>query len=309
MSKEVIQAKNALSISTEEMVHQAKAIQEVMRALFVEGEHYGKIPGTAKVTLLKSGAEKIQLMFRLSSTYEVHKVDMPNGHREYMVMASVSDQSGRLLSQGVGVCSTMESKYRWRKADNYEITDQTIPRDAKDRKAHYRKQGYGMQKIDGAWYWVRYLEGARQENPDIADVYNTVIKMAKKRALVDATLTATAASDIFTQDVDDMESREDAWRAHAAHEEPQPEQPGHQPQPQPQPQNGEGQHPKRRIISEDAEKYLRAIPDDVAAKIRARGWKPSEVLKWAKYGEHGEMDHDDMRSYFGDEPQPGPADA
>ena len=41
------------------------------------------------------------------------------------------------------------------------------------------------------------------ENPDLADVYNTVLKIAKKRAHVDASLTATAASDIFTQDMED----------------------------------------------------------------------------------------------------------
>ncbi len=48
-------------------------------------------------------------------------------------------------------------------------------------------------------------EVGRKENPDIADTYNTVLKMAKKRAFVDASLTATAASDIFTQDVEDMD--------------------------------------------------------------------------------------------------------
>jgi hypothetical protein len=37
-----------------------------------------------------------------------------------------------------------------------------------------------------------------------ADVANTVLKMAKKRAQIDLTLTATAASDIFTQDVEDI---------------------------------------------------------------------------------------------------------
>ncbi len=37
------------------------------------------------------------------------------------------------------------------------------------------------------------------------DVVNTVMKMAKKRALVDAVLTATRSSDIFTQDIDEME--------------------------------------------------------------------------------------------------------
>lgn len=37
-------------------------------------------------------------------------------------------------------------------------------------------------------------------------VINTVLKMAKKRALVDAVLSATRSSSIFTQDVEDMES-------------------------------------------------------------------------------------------------------
>lgn len=37
------------------------------------------------------------------------------------------------------------------------------------------------------------------------NIANTILKMAKKRALVDAVLTSTAASDIFTQDVEDMQ--------------------------------------------------------------------------------------------------------
>jgi uncharacterized protein with GYD domain len=50
----------------------------------------------------------------------------------------------------------------------------------------------------------RYRGG--QENPDIADVYNTVLKIAKKRAHIDATLTVTGAADLFTQDlIDDDE--------------------------------------------------------------------------------------------------------
>ena len=40
----------------------------------------------------------------------------------------------------------------------------------------------------------------------LADVYNVVLKQAKKRALVDAVLTATAASDLFTQDLEDLSS-------------------------------------------------------------------------------------------------------
>jgi hypothetical protein len=61
--------------------------------------------------------------------------------------------------------------------------------------------GYTVKKEDGTWWICEKIE--KQENPDIADVYNTVLKIAKKRALVDATLTATAASDIFTQDLEE----------------------------------------------------------------------------------------------------------
>ena len=50
----------------------------------------------------------------------------------------------------------------------------------------------------------RSRNGGKAENPDIADTYNTVLKMAKKRAHVDAIITVTAASDIFTQDVEDL---------------------------------------------------------------------------------------------------------
>src|SRR5690606_20296729 len=44
----------------------------------------------------------------------------------------------------------------------------------------------------------------KQVRTDPADVANTVLKMAKKRAQIDMTLTALAASDIFTQDIEDL---------------------------------------------------------------------------------------------------------
>ena len=65
------------------------------------------------------------------------------------------------------------------------------------------KTGFSTKKNDsGKWMIVRAGEKVEHDNP--ADYYNTVLKMAKKRAHVDAVLTATAASDIFTQDVEDM---------------------------------------------------------------------------------------------------------
>lgn len=46
----------------------------------------------------------------------------------------------------------------------------------------------------------------RIPNPEIADVVNTIQKMAQKRALVAATLIATSASEFFTQDIEDADS-------------------------------------------------------------------------------------------------------
>lgn len=49
----------------------------------------------------------------------------------------------------------------------------------------------------------------RYKNQDAANVANTLLKMAKKRALIDATLSATRASGLFTQDLEDMDHDSD----------------------------------------------------------------------------------------------------
>lgn len=48
-----------------------------------------------------------------------------------------------------------------------------------------------------------YQDGTEREN--LADVYNTTLQMAQKRAFVRAIRCCTAASDIFTQDIEDMD--------------------------------------------------------------------------------------------------------
>jgi hypothetical protein len=52
--------------------------------------------------------------------------------------------------------------------------------------------------------WNGKVEQKQQVRTNPADVANTILKMAKKRGLVDAILTVTAASDIFTQDIEDL---------------------------------------------------------------------------------------------------------
>ncbi len=56
------------------------------------------------------------------------------------------------------------------------------------------------RKIDGKWWVFHRIE---HDNP--SDYFNTALKIAKKRSLVDVVLTATAASDVFSHEVESVE--------------------------------------------------------------------------------------------------------
>jgi hypothetical protein len=58
----------------------------------------------------------------------------------------------------------------------------------------------------------------RYKNQDAANIANTILKMAKKRALIDATLSATRASGLFTQDLEDMDLERTEKQEHERHE-------------------------------------------------------------------------------------------
>jgi hypothetical protein len=184
------------SFSVQSIKDHMDQIHKLMETVMKEDEHYGVIPGTKKKSLYKQGAEKLSMMFRLSPEYKIENIDLGEGHREVRTSVKIIHiPTQTIIAEGVGSCSTMESKFRYRNIA--EDTGEEIPKDSKERKAFYKSQGLGMKKINGTWCWVKFQV---VENPDIADVYNTVLKMSKKRAHIDGILTATAASDIFTQD-------------------------------------------------------------------------------------------------------------
>jgi hypothetical protein len=183
-----------------------------MKEVMKEGEHYGIIPGCGdKPALLKPGAEKLNLTFRMSPTYKVERIEMSGGHREYVVTCVLSSiGSNVVLGEGVGSCSTMEAKYRYRTGPK-ESTGKPVPKGYWDaRKSDPSKaqallggKGFSTMK-DDTGNWVISVQGEKVEHDNPADYYNTILKMAKKRAHVDAVLTVTAASDIFTQDIEDF---------------------------------------------------------------------------------------------------------
>ena len=173
-------------------------MQRTLRELLVDGTDYGVIPGTrGKPTLLKPGAEKVRLAFALADTYDIERdTDVEYPHRGYEVKCLIADQQGIVVASGVGYCATMESRYRWRWVGDRDIPANVDPGQILTRRRSSRNGGE----------YTQY----RIENADPADQYNTVLKIAKKRALVDAMLSIAALSEIFTQDVEDMAQNVDA---------------------------------------------------------------------------------------------------
>jgi len=176
------------------------------------GVHYGLIPGCGnKPTLLQPGAQILGVTFGIYADPTETIVDMPNGHREVRVKVAMRRlDTDDVVAYGMGSCSTMESKYRFRKGDA-EVTDQQVPKAYWDAKKVDPKKaqdliggaGYGTKKVDGAWFITKGTS-EKVENTNPAEYYNTVGKIAFKRAYVHGTINATACSDIFTQDIEDM---------------------------------------------------------------------------------------------------------
>lgn len=175
-----------------------KQVQAVVKELLVDGVDYGIIPGTGnKPALLKPGAEKLRLAFRFIDDYEI--IDDPQvawPHKGHTAICKVTDMDGNRVATGVGYCTTLESKYKWRNVHENDIEHLGLIRE--ELKASRRKSRNGG-------YYTQY----QRENPDIADEYNTCVKMAKKRSLVDAMLSIGALSELFTQDVEDTRGNRD----------------------------------------------------------------------------------------------------
>lgn len=129
--------------------------QMVVQNTLKANHDYGVIPGTSKPTLLKPGAEKIQMLFGVTSEYEVTEriQDYDKGFFAFTVVCRIYKNDMK-ITEGVGHCNTREKKY---------------------------------------------------VNQDPYTLANTCLKMAKKRAQIDATLTIASLSEVFTQDMEDLQ--------------------------------------------------------------------------------------------------------
>lgn len=180
-----------------------QAIYRLMSEVMVRDQDYGIMPGAKKPSLYKPGSEKILSMFKLSVDVLVEEITPTSNigrWDEYRVRVYVTVKemgSGRFIGKGIGECSSFEEKYMWRAVSG--------PLEA----AYYHNISPDLcrTKFKQEWHDRRPTGKELSESQvrvPTADRMNTVLKMAKKRAQIDATLTATAASAIFTQDLEDI---------------------------------------------------------------------------------------------------------
>ena len=179
----------------EEGLKTIKRFQAMVKRLLTPNVDYGVIPGTKKPTLLKPGAEKIIKLMQLSDSYQIlsKEEDYQKPFFAFTVKCQLkSYSSGKLMSEGMGQCNSNESKYRYR-----WVFDNQLPAGFDRETAHIKTVGRGQ-------VYVMY----RIDNDDICSQVNTILKMAEKRAKVDAALSAGRLSELFTQDIEDMTDTE-----------------------------------------------------------------------------------------------------
>jgi hypothetical protein len=201
MTKQVSVAVQQHAGQIADVISMKATVQDVLKSQMQEDVHYGKIPGTGdKPTLLKSGAEMLRMVFNMSTICEATDVTVDTddkGHKTYEICMHILNKDGIKVATGLGTCSTLESKYKYRS----QLTDRTVPSEYWNErdKALLGGPQYSPKKVKGKW-----LIAERVEHDNPADYYNTVKKMAKKRAMADGILTATCSSDLFTQDLEDL---------------------------------------------------------------------------------------------------------
>lgn len=179
-------------------------VQTFMKEIMDEGFDYGIIPGTDKPCLFKSGAEKMIAVYGFSSVVKEKKEtrDLITGYYlAEITMQIIHRGTGAIVAEGVGECSSFESKYRYRWSFENELPRGTDKTGLVSKTWLAFKNGQPVMKDGVQVEYTKY----RMDNSDLIDQWNTVLKMAKKRALVDATLTATGTSGIFTQTADEMD--------------------------------------------------------------------------------------------------------
>ena len=230
--------KNPQPLSIEDVRKNTKLVKQILKQAMVEKVDFGLIPGCGdKPSLFKPGAEKLMLLFKLGAFPDVTDLSTHDSIRYLVKTKIIHLPSDTVLGIGVGDCSSDEDKYKWRAA----VCDEEFDSVPEERKRLKWKKGWNNSPASCV----------KQVRTNPADISNTVLKMAKKRSMIDAVISATAASDILTQDLEEDAVQENGGA-----------QPAQNPVPMPKPKqaiNGDF-----KLMKSQFEGHCKACPDPIA---------------------------------------------
>lgn len=181
--------------SVQTTLTKVKSLQATLKGLLTENHDYGKIQGCGdKPTLLKPGAEKILMALGITSSYELleHTEDFEGlGFFAYTVKCTLS-KSSQKITEGLGHANSKEKKWAKEFVNEKDLPEGTDKSLLRKKTAESKYGTYTKYEVDA----------------DANSKANTILKMAKKRAQIDAVLTVASLSEIFTQDFDDLPPEE-----------------------------------------------------------------------------------------------------
>lgn len=190
-------------------------IKRIKQELMEDGAHYGVIPGTKKPTLLKPGAEVLCSIYGLRPDF-VPSFELGDGVTAPTLRVTMrcelhlGDIAGPVVAVGYGSANSWERKHRYRRGERACPACGVVGQIIKGKAEYgggwlcWQKKGGCGAKWDDGDPAIEQQQVGDVANPDPYDLENTLVKMAKKRAHIDAALTGTASSDLFTQDLEDI---------------------------------------------------------------------------------------------------------
>ncbi len=177
-------------VSPTAMIEQHEAIVQLIGKVLKKEVDYGEIPGTnrrgnkQKLVLLKPGAERLCLSFGIRPEFEIIEQEKDHDRVNNFIKKQWNDQTRRKEE----VKGTSYGLYRF----VLRCTLYTVDG---------RKAGQGLGSC--STMEAKYVDRPR-------DLENTVLKMARKRAHVDATINALGLSNRFDQDLEDYVDQPEA---------------------------------------------------------------------------------------------------
>lgn len=199
-------------------------LKEYVQQNMKEGHHFSNALGTttlAKPMLLQEGTRNICSLFKLffgePKTTETH---MDGGHFRVRAHVDLFNAEGVRIASGDGICSTREKKYAYLTGQRLcpECGQPTVRKDNKSASGGWycwQKAGVSngcSAKFAASDERVTSQQTGRVENPDIADLENTVLKMAIKRAKTAAVCDVPMVSEIFAPEGDEPDDKKPSSR-------------------------------------------------------------------------------------------------